>query len=459
MNVELFLGRFHPLVVHLPIGFLLLAVIMEFLSRFSKSKFKNLDLAISISILLGGIGAIGAAIIGYLLAGSGGYDDQTLFWHKWLGIGLSALAFLAWAMKIGYVKLPKSYASIMMVILVVLVSVTGHLGGNLTHGKDYLLHYAPEFIQNMAGMRGKDIGNQEIPQHVDSIVVFEHLIQPVLHKKCGNCHNETKANGGLIMTTIEGLNEGGDNGEVIVGGKSYESELFLRTTLPQGNRKFMPPKGEPMTYSELRILEWWLDNGAHAKGKLSDLEIPDKIQTILLSDYQIDTKPKPYFDIVQVSPVSENEMNELIQAGFSVSPLSDGHHLLQVRFDGEEIKSKQIEALLLAKEQITWLELANKSLSDEMLMVVGKLTNLTRLKLSNNPITNAGITYLEELEHLEVLNLYSTEVTNESVKSFKRLPTLKRLYLWKTNITNEGLESLKKELPGVNIVDGTKIKP
>ena len=108
MNFELFLGRFHPLVVHLPIGFLLLSAIMEALSYFFKDKFKNLDSAIALSLLSSGFGAILSAIIGLLLASAGGYDDSTLFWHKWLGISLAVLSFLAWAIKTDRQEYPKT---------------------------------------------------------------------------------------------------------------------------------------------------------------------------------------------------------------------------------------------------------------------------------------------------------------------------------------------------------------
>ena len=67
-DIVLFFGRFHPLIVHLPIGFLVLAAIMELLSTFYKKKFEGLSIAISISILCGGFGALASAIIGYMLS-------------------------------------------------------------------------------------------------------------------------------------------------------------------------------------------------------------------------------------------------------------------------------------------------------------------------------------------------------------------------------------------------------
>jgi uncharacterized membrane protein len=142
MDFELFLGRFHPLVVNLPIGFIILAAILEGLNRLYKDKFNNLDTAISISLFGGGIGLVLSVLIGYLLSSGGGYDEQTLFWHQWLGIGLCIFTFFGWAVKVGRIKMPKNSASVIIGLLVLFISIIGHLGGNLTHGSDYLLTYA-----------------------------------------------------------------------------------------------------------------------------------------------------------------------------------------------------------------------------------------------------------------------------------------------------------------------------
>lgn len=454
MNFELFLGRFHPLVVHLPIGFLLLAAIMEGLSRLFKEKFSGLDLAISISILCGGFGAVGSAVIGYLLASGGGYDEQTLFWHKWLGIGLGILAFFGWAVKAGYVKMPRQSASIVIGLLVLLVSVTGHLGGNLTHGSDYLLTYAPKFVKQLAGSGAENAGGADIPLHPDSVVVFEHLVQPALVKKCGSCHGETKSQGGLMVTSQEGLEKGGDDGPAVVAGKAHESELFVRVTLPQSSKKFMPPKGDPLTYSELKILEWWVASGASYHATLTENEVPAEIKSLLLRDYGVDTKPKPYYEMVQVPMLGNAEIQKLTEAGLMVEPLSSGHHFLQVKSGVKSVTKDQIDQLLVASEQVTWLDLGDKMVGDEMLTSVGKLVNLTKLKLNNNPITDNGLSKLKDLKHLEMLNLYGTDISDESIQTFKQMPALRSLYLWQSKMTAEGIENLRKALPRVKIIVG-----
>jgi len=86
----LFFGRFHPLVVHLPIGFLLLAVIIAFVSK--SKKFNSLAASLDFVLLLGAISAVLACVFGYMLSFSGDYNAETLFWHQWMGIGLAVVS-------------------------------------------------------------------------------------------------------------------------------------------------------------------------------------------------------------------------------------------------------------------------------------------------------------------------------------------------------------------------------
>ena len=69
----LFFGRFHSLVVHLPIGFLLLGSVFYVLSRTEKWNF--LEKALPITFLLTTLGAILAISMGWFLAEGGGYRN------------------------------------------------------------------------------------------------------------------------------------------------------------------------------------------------------------------------------------------------------------------------------------------------------------------------------------------------------------------------------------------------
>ena len=152
-DLDLFIGRLHPIIVHLPIGFLLLGSLFYFLGK--TKKYSGLQKALPITLFLGAISAIMAAFIGWLLAKSGGYGEEALFWHKWLGISVAIIAVFAWLLSINKVRVSSKITTAIMAIIIALLSITGHLGGNLTHGEDYLFTYAPEIHQEKLWVQQK----------------------------------------------------------------------------------------------------------------------------------------------------------------------------------------------------------------------------------------------------------------------------------------------------------------
>ena len=225
-NLIAFLGRFHPLIVHLPIGFLFMAGLLQLFSI--KNKKLDLNPAISFTLLWGTIASTAAVVIGWLLSLQGGYDVDTLFWHKWLGVFVTILSFFGWLLKTKKLKFQKKLFSYTLISIILLISVSGHLGGSLTHGESYLTHYAPNFIKVISGTESenKTINLKTIPE--DSISVFPHIIQPILNNKCVSCHNPNKKEGGLLLTNHKELVDGSKSGSIINTQKPLESEFLNR---------------------------------------------------------------------------------------------------------------------------------------------------------------------------------------------------------------------------------------
>ena len=140
MDLFAFLGHLHPLIVHLPIGFLILAVVFEFLSLAKRSE--ALKRAVPFVLFLGFFSASIAALFGYLLAQGSGYDLETLSDHQLYGILLAVVSGILCLFTFSSIELAmrlkrRTFSSLML-IMFLLVCYTGHLGGSLTHGKDYI---------------------------------------------------------------------------------------------------------------------------------------------------------------------------------------------------------------------------------------------------------------------------------------------------------------------------------
>jgi uncharacterized membrane protein len=207
----MFLGHFHPVVVHLPIGILLVAVILEFISR--RKGLENLQPAIAPILWFGMISAIISCILGYLLSTSGEYNEDTLFWHQWMGIGVAFVSLAAWYMKKnwqGDETLKKAYLPTIYGIIILLTG-TGHLGGNMTHGEDYLYAFTPEPFRSLAGLppRTNAKGTLRKIENINEALVYQDVIAPVMEQKCWSCHNANKVKGQLRMDTPDFLKKGG----------------------------------------------------------------------------------------------------------------------------------------------------------------------------------------------------------------------------------------------------------
>lgn len=456
----LFLGRFHPLVVHLPIGFLLLGFVMELVSR--RPKYEALKGATSFVLLLSFAGAILAIVMGLMLSQSGGYDEDLLFWHKAQGIGMAVFTLLAWAVKTQpkVLRLPavmqKAYMPL-LVLAVLSLSVAGHNGGSLTHGEDYLFQYAPNGIRAIAGLPPKKEKRGPITD-INEALVFDDLIQPMLEQRCVSCHRAGKKKGELRMDTAEELLKGGEEGPVFVAGNAAESNMIIRVHLPEEDEEHMPPEGKrPLTEKQIQVIEWWIDGGAPMDKKVAEMEVSDEIRPLLAAfqegggglDEDLMT-PKGIF-AEQVAAADPGAIATLAGEGVLVMPISQETNFLRVTVnqDTTPFADTQMKLLLPLANQITWLDLRYATPKD--FSALARLTNLTELHLEHSPIQDADLQHLSGLTKLEYLNLYGTEISNEGLQHLHGLTELRALYLWQSKVDSTGVKELMTVLPETEI--------
>lgn len=410
--------------------------------------------AISLMLLSGAVSAVLAVALGWLLAGDGGYDESTLFWHRWLGVGVAIISFAAWLVKTNKLSLTPGTYSASLWLLAILIAITGHLGGNLTHGPNYLLEYAPEPIAALLGA-GQQL-QVEMPDDPDSVQVYTHIIAPMLESKCLECHNDAKLKGDLNLETPETILAGGDNGEIVIAGNAYESELFRRITLRPDNKKFMPPGGKtPLSYNEVKLIEWWLSSGADFETSVLETGVDPEMKFVLAQLYGLDTDPKSYVERAVVDAVNQESLASLTDAGYYAQPIAANNNFIEVKKKRtSEIDKTTLNLMGNVKEQVTWLHLGGAGLRDSDLNFLEGMTNLTRLHLENNPITEEGLKVIEGLPHIESLNLYGTDVTSAVLEVLKTLPSLKKVFLWQSKVTPEEAENIQEALPEVEVDGG-----
>ena len=435
IQLSIQIGHLHPLFVHLPIGIIMLAFILEVYGRIRAKK--SFSEVVEFTLLVAGITALLSLGTGWLLGEESGYDEDSLFLHRWMAVAFTVttvLLYLVKRSKIGWVS--KTYIPMFLTVLG-LISLTGHFGGNMTHGEDYL------FIEEQ---------EEIVITNIQEAQVYAQVIQPILDDKCVSCHNANKAKGGLLMSNPNEITKGGDSGSLFDTISGEEHSLFLtRVHLPLENEDHMPPKGKvQLTDNEKALLEWWIENKNCFECKVNELPREEKMIAVL-SSLEKDTSA-----IAVLAKEAQEVPKEWIlgvrSAGVSVQTLSAKNHLIAVSMASmDSITADQLELLEEYAPNIIEMDFGFSNFNDELMSSLSPFKNLLKLKLQHTKVTDAISEELIEFELLESLNLYGTAITDKLIFKLKDNKKLQNIYLWKTDVSTDGLAQLQKDLPGITI--------
>ena len=439
-DIITFLGRFHPLVVHLPIGFLLMGAVFNVLSYFPNYRF--LKDAMSFTLLAGFIAAVAACMLGYLLSQSGEYDPEVLSQHRLSGILLAILAGILWSMTTvfysRFIMISRRVVTALCIVLVLLTAYTGHQGGTLTHGSDYL------------SLETLTYQVREKPATAEDALIFEDVILPMLERRCEGCHQKGKRKGGLIVSTYAQLMKGGRHGPVLEPGKPEESELYRRITLDPGHEDFMPTDGKtPLTKSETEMIRWWIENADASEGrKLLDLKGYEKVAPLVASLLKLPgARPLPETGnttvrVVNAAIPSKTDLeavNILRQKGLTVRVMLHDPVMLDITMPAQSgVAMRDVEKeLSMVAGNVIWLNLSDNNLTENDLEILKQMNNLEKLRLEKNPVGDQIVDWLSQLQHLEAVNLNETLLTPSGLGRLRRHPNLQRVYSWNTPVTEK----------------------
>ncbi len=446
MNVFIeFFGRFHPVLIHLPIGFLILALIFQWLAR--KEKYHNLLPAIRIAFLLGMISAVLSCLSGLSLSAGGEYDEETLGLHKWFGISVAVFSL------IGYVYAAKPNSVVknsLSVVTLLLIIITGHLGGTLTHGEGFL-------TKGILQSKDSATSARKIIANVQEALVFADIIQPILLDKCAGCHSAKKQKGGLRIDGKEWILKGGKDGLVFVSGNAEGSDLYKRISLDPLEEKHMSPKGKPqLTEQEVNLIHWWISSNAGFDKKVKEVQQPAQIAPALLAMQSAAVSmKKPAIPEGSVDEVSQSVLDTLRNVGIVVVPVAVNSNYLLANFVSiPKLDDRTVALLKQIKKQLVWLKLGYANLSDNSWKLIGDCKNLTRLSIEHTNITDVQLAYLSKLENLQYVNLVGTKVAAQGVEQLKNLPQLENIYLGQTMIRGNEFAGLQKMFPKAKIDSG-----
>ncbi|NQV34089.1 MAG: hypothetical protein HQ515_15460 [Phycisphaeraceae bacterium] len=441
-----FLGRLHPLILHLPIGLIFGLCLIEGLSLIFDRSARAWRVCRGGYITLLCLSCVAAAVTGYILSLEGQNDGIILTRHKWLGLSVAGLSLILFVMSVSRSFQSKGFGKsvlrfLCVVCLFAAIVVTGHLGGQLTHGPRFLSKHAPPALQAFLGpVAQQDPDPASVP--VGSATVYHTLIEPILENHCVFCHGADQKKGQLAVHTQEALMAGGRTGPSVVSGASHDSELVKRIQLPLAEVGHMPPDGKTqLSVTQISALQWWVSQGASYDTALNKTELPQALTALL---------PKTV-DFTEESDASNIEaqfdealIRQLMDQQISIQRVQQDTQRLWISFPAiaDQVTDETVKQLLPLSPFIAWLDLSNTRITSEALPWIAKMSALTELNLGRTGIEAQALKALAQHESIERLNLSGVLLDDSVVDILLDMPNLKRVTLWGTEVSRAGIRRL-----------------
>jgi len=412
-------GRFHPIIVHLPIGFIVLGILVDF----SRKKLPWYKEALQVIFYWAAISGLFSILSGFLQFQKEGYEWKTVQAHFTVGVLTVIFSFLFYAHLKGVSFLKTIKIRFFTWAHLVLISITGHLGGTITHGEEYLNEPVNALFNS--SLKQQENAKKYYAEYQDE-TVFSSLIQPILEDKCVKCHNEKKAKGGLQLHRIEALKKGGKNGPVLDFDQPKKSELYVRVHLPQENKKHMPPPSrKQLSREEIQVLSRWIEEGSSLDQSLKEFNLPNDLVGYFFSTEE------PFYPEIEALPPDLKIIERVRSKMVSITPLHDNSTFFTVStLNYSAFSDKDFSLFEGLEKNIVSLDLSHSNVSDSIFSSLKRYSNLTVLKLNDTKISGNSIHQIKELKHLKRLSLVNSLFQEKYISKLFDFEALEKVYLF-----------------------------
>ncbi|MGC6455002.1 MAG: c-type cytochrome domain-containing protein [Coraliomargaritaceae bacterium] len=467
-------GPFHIVVQHLPIGLIVGVWILECFAP-KPEKQRSAPLAWMHSALLLATGVTIALGIAYQSQGGYGTEiDAHRQWGLLFGAALLATYILFWIDAAARHALSRIFYILSLTLTTAALVASAHLGGELIHGKGFLLkpfkkedpvpvsktvkaQEVPTAPKASTKVTSVETGAQSVPgrtlsqtlapastvltaqqsEEIDTRVALFHAAHTVFERNCLSCHGSTKKKGGYRLDTQKSLFTAGKSKIApVLAGNPADSHIIMRMILPRENDEAMPPiEKDPVPASDLEAVRQWILAGAYWP---TDAEM--RMAAESFKDY------------------GNAETDALLKAisAFGVKAEYNAWGDDSVRIDLAVVHPGKLESALGAlsnfRTELTWLDSSNLELPEPFLNDLSRFAKLQRLHLDGTNINDAQLKQIGSLKELQYLNLFNTGITDQSVPTLRALPSLRKVYLGSTAITQSAVDSLRQARPNLEIV-------
>ena len=438
-----FIGRFHPLVVHLPIALILLVPVMELVGR--DQRFPYLRASAPFVLVLALIGGIFASLLGWCLGRTGGFSGPLVTQHMWSAASLVTLCWLCWVLRGRGGRLEVLYW-IALWAAVGASAWTGYRGGQISLGEDLLTQHMPGAFRKLLGV---PTGTATDPTSGGGTTFYGARIQPIFNRNCVTCHSREKRKAGLRLDTYAGIMRGGKRGAIVKAGDLRGSDLFRRITLPSTDDNFMPKGGKPpLSPDQVKLIELWIADGASGTASLDSIKGAP-------ADVESSVRAEITFGAVDFAEVAKRRaevaptlarLQQRFPNVLEFESRASADLVVNALVMGDKFKDDDLAALTPLSKNIVMADFSRTDITDRSAPVLAGMKRLRTLRLMHTRIGDLTVRSLTNLDQLESLSVFDTAVTPAALPALARLPKLQRLYVGQTAITATGSNAVKEKL-------------
>lgn len=498
-------GRSHLVVLHLPIGLLLVAAMIEAfrvvrprpipaageddenLRRLLRqTPTPSAYTCVFFATLFGAY----TAVSGWVYTGNeftttlwGGGD---LEWHRWLGTIAAALSALTLILGLAATLARKTVTTRVykasLLLAAIAVGWAGHLGGELVHGEGYIIEPVinqlkpksptappapaptPENTPSDADPEAQPAQLQpadaqpgsEAPALVPVAFTFERDIAPILNESCVRCHREGRVRGDLKLDTFA------DTMSMVVPGDALASELIVRVQLPESDEYSMPKDKPGLPAEQIETLVAWVN----ALETVPDEPLPPAPEVRHTAGPKTQTPPSTLAieaadQPIELSPAQREARDaaidrlrtRMISAGTRAAELGN----VEVRVFEARAGFGDADLDLLDGLQpcLTMLDLSGTAITDAGVdRLAREFPRLRVLRLGQTSIGDDAARSLASLSELAMLDVHITGVTADGLSAVAGVGSLRVLRCWNTETTADEIAGLALRFPSVDIQAG-----
>jgi len=436
------IGRFHVLLLHLPIGFYVISLCLKIGGHYV-DEIKQAHATTKLLLTLTATMAMVTAIFGLILANEpDAYELDSITTHGNFGYGFAMLCYL---ITVFIDKVSFYFQLALMLGGALLMTAAGHTGAVITHGEGFLLP-------------GQASSSDQVFD--ENPLIYNMYILPILESKCFQCHNTRKAKNDLIMTDTASFLKGGKNGVSFAWGLADSSMMIQYALLPLDDELHMPPEGKKqLNSSEVELLRSWIDHAGSFSMRYFDLSDSNKLKMMI-----DETIGKPRSTAQKTYPQVKPGTLEKLAANYrSILPLCQSCNAIEVSyFLRNGYSANSLKDMEVVKDQLVKLSLANMPVTDDDLKLLSTFSNLEDLNLNMTNINGSGLVHLINLPSLTSLSLVNNELVNDLEPIFSKMPNLRRVFLDKTGVNEEQISKWRTKYPEIKIfsspIDTTKLR-